>query len=172
MNDKSSLGDPWLAGLEAVRRDSGWFSVLGILLMVLGVMALAAAGLMTLGTMVFFGCLLIVGGVMQLINAFKVREWGGFFFDILLLIGTLETAPKFYLLQWGMKPSAPRSATMEWMENPHACMRQALSPWGVASGGCKPEVKELPCATRRIDGMRGNLLDLYRQVVSPWAVAP
>jgi hypothetical protein len=50
--------------------------------------------------------------------------------------------------------------------------RQALSPWGVASGGCKPEVKELPCATRRIDGMRGNLLDLYRQVVSPWAVAP
>jgi uncharacterized membrane protein HdeD (DUF308 family) len=89
MNDKSSLGDPWLAGLEAVRRDSGWFLVLGILLMVLGVMALATAGLMTLGTMVFFGCLLIVGGVMQLINAFKVREWGGFFFDILLLIGTL-----------------------------------------------------------------------------------
>jgi hypothetical protein len=33
-------------------------------------------------------------------------------------------------------------------------------------------VKELACATRRIDGMRGNLFDLYRQVVSPWAVAP
>jgi uncharacterized membrane protein HdeD (DUF308 family) len=65
MNDKSSLGDSWLAGLEAVRRDSGWFLVLGILLMVLGVMALAAAGLMTLGTMVFFGCLLIVGGVIS-----------------------------------------------------------------------------------------------------------
>jgi hypothetical protein len=37
---------------------------------------------------------------------------------------------------------------------------------------CGLEVKELLCATRRIDGMRGNLLDLYRQVVSPWAVAP
>jgi hypothetical protein len=35
-----------------------------------------------------------------------------------------------------------------------------------------PTVKELVCATRRIDGMRGNLHDLYRQVVSPWAVAP
>jgi uncharacterized membrane protein HdeD (DUF308 family) len=88
MNDKSSLGDPWLAGHEAVRRDSGWFLVLGTLQMVLGVIALAAAGLMTLGTMVFFGCLLIVGGVMQLINAVKVRGWGGFFFDILLLRGT------------------------------------------------------------------------------------
>ena len=49
-----------------------------------------------------------------------------------------------HLLLWGVKPSAPRSAAMEWMENPHACMRQALSPWGVASGGCKSEVKELP----------------------------
>jgi uncharacterized membrane protein HdeD (DUF308 family) len=73
MNTNSSLGDPRLAGREAVRRDWGWFLVLGILLMGLGAMALAASGLMTLGTMVFFGCLLIVGGVMQLINAVKVR---------------------------------------------------------------------------------------------------
>jgi hypothetical protein len=54
----------------------------------------------------------------------------------------------------------------------HRLSRQAMSPWAVASGGRTPEVKELACATRRIDGMRGNLLDLYRQVVSPWAVAP
>ena len=73
MDDYSSLGHPWVAGREAVRRDWGWFLVLGILLIVLGVVALAASGLMTLGTMVFFGCLLIVGGVMQLINAFKAR---------------------------------------------------------------------------------------------------
>jgi uncharacterized membrane protein HdeD (DUF308 family) len=87
MVDHSRLGNPWVAGREAVQRDWGWFLVLGILLMVLGAMALAASVLMTLGTMVFFGCLLIVGGVIQLINAFKARGWGGFF--LLLLTGIL-----------------------------------------------------------------------------------
>src|SRR5215217_4594783 len=93
-----------------------------------------------------------------------------------------------------MKPGAPRSAAMEWMENPHACMRQAWSPWGVASGGCKPEVKELPlkgtgaarcrpprcqawlrdhrastrrCATKRTDTMDGNSRRLYQGGCEP-----
>jgi uncharacterized membrane protein HdeD (DUF308 family) len=73
MNANSSLGDRWPAGREPVRRDWGWFLVLGILLMVLGAIALAASRLMTLGIMVFFGCLLIVGGVIQLINPCKAR---------------------------------------------------------------------------------------------------
>jgi hypothetical protein len=28
--------------------------------------------------------------------------------------------------------------------NPLRLYRQAMSPWGVASGRCKPEVKQLP----------------------------
>jgi uncharacterized membrane protein HdeD (DUF308 family) len=76
MNANSSLGAPRLAGHEAVQRDWGWFLVMGILQMVLGVIALTASGLMTLGTMVFFGCLLLVGGVMQLIHAVKARGGG------------------------------------------------------------------------------------------------
>jgi uncharacterized membrane protein HdeD (DUF308 family) len=88
MNANSTVVTPLPAGIEELRRHWGWFLVLGILLMVLGVMALATSGLMTLGTMVFFGCLLIVGGVIQLINAFQARAWGGFF--LLLLAGILE----------------------------------------------------------------------------------
>jgi uncharacterized membrane protein HdeD (DUF308 family) len=87
MNDTSSFRDRWPAGLDVVRRHWGWFLVLGILLMVLGAMALAASGLTTLGTVIFFGFLLIVDGVIQLIHAFKARAWGGFF--LLLLTGIL-----------------------------------------------------------------------------------
>jgi uncharacterized membrane protein HdeD (DUF308 family) len=43
MNAHSSIGDVRLAGLEAGRRDWGWFLVSGILLIVLGAMALTAA---------------------------------------------------------------------------------------------------------------------------------
>ena len=48
-----------------------------------------------------------------------------------------------------------------------------MSRRGVASAGCKAEVKELPV---RHEAHRWNewktSIDLYRQVVSPWAVAP
>jgi uncharacterized membrane protein HdeD (DUF308 family) len=98
MNDKSSLRDPWLAGHEAVQRDWGWFLVMGILQMVLGVTALTASGLMTLGTMVFFGCLLLVGGVIQLIHAVKARGWGGFF--LLLLAGILGVVTGWLMVRY------------------------------------------------------------------------
>jgi hypothetical protein len=72
--------------------------------------------------------------------------------------------------------------------------RQAMSPWGVASGGCKPEVKQLPlkgtrearckpprrgawlrtymvskqrCATKRTDTMEGNSRCLYQGGCEP-----
>jgi putative transposase len=46
--------------------------------------------------------------------------------------------------KWCRKFGAPRSAAMEWVENPSACPQQALGPWGVAPGGCTPGVKQLP----------------------------
>ena len=45
---------------------------------------------------------------------------------------------------WCQKFGAPRSAAMEWVENPIACPQQAMSPSGVASAGCTAEVKQLP----------------------------
>jgi uncharacterized membrane protein HdeD (DUF308 family) len=87
MNDNSRLREWWPVDLDVVWHAWGWFLVLGILLMILGALALATSALMTLGTMVFFGFLLIISGVIQLIHVFKARGWGGFF--LLLLTGIL-----------------------------------------------------------------------------------
>jgi uncharacterized membrane protein HdeD (DUF308 family) len=79
MHATASLGNPRLASREAVRRDWGWFLGVGALLMVLGAVALAASGSMTLGTMVCFGGLLLVSAVIHLsINVFEARGAGVF----------------------------------------------------------------------------------------------
>jgi hypothetical protein len=46
--------------------------------------------------------------------------------------------------KWCRKFAAPRSAVMEWVENPLACPQQAMSPSGVAAAGCNAEVQQLP----------------------------
>jgi uncharacterized membrane protein HdeD (DUF308 family) len=71
-----------------------WFLVLGIALMVVGVLALGAAVITTLTTVLVFGCLLLAGGVVQIVNAFLGRSWRGFFLHLLggilhLVIGVL-----------------------------------------------------------------------------------
>src|SRR5438067_2777611 len=65
-----------------------WFLALGVVLMVVGVLAIGAAFITTLATVLVFGILLIVGGVVQVVNAFLARSWGGFFLH--LLAGVLQ----------------------------------------------------------------------------------
>ena len=52
-------------GLERLRSRWGWFLALGILLIVLGMIALGSSVMMTLATMVFIGWLMIIGGVAE-----------------------------------------------------------------------------------------------------------
>jgi hypothetical protein len=68
-----------LVGLENLRKRWGWFLALGILLVVLGMVALGSSVFMTLATMVFVGWLLIVGGVLEAAHACSCKGWGGFF---------------------------------------------------------------------------------------------
>ena len=65
-----------------------WRSVLwlGVLLLVLGVIAISAAPFLTLASMVLIGVLLIIVGVLQGLHAFAYRRWGGFFVDLLASI--------------------------------------------------------------------------------------
>jgi uncharacterized membrane protein HdeD (DUF308 family) len=67
----------------------GWlaFVILGILLMILGVVALGAPFLTTLVTGVFIGWMLVVGGILEVAHGLWHRHWRGFFLD--LLIGVL-----------------------------------------------------------------------------------
>jgi uncharacterized membrane protein HdeD (DUF308 family) len=72
-----------LTGGSELHRKWGWFLALGILLVVLGTIALGSALLMTLASVFFFGWLLIIAGVMEVIHAFWHRHWSGFFLDLL-----------------------------------------------------------------------------------------
>jgi uncharacterized membrane protein HdeD (DUF308 family) len=78
-----------LTEIEAVRRNWGWFLVLGIALIVLGIVALWAVGLTTLATVLFLGWLLIFSGVFEAIAAFWARRWSGFFLHLLAGILTV-----------------------------------------------------------------------------------
>jgi uncharacterized membrane protein HdeD (DUF308 family) len=67
---------------------SGWFLVLGIILIVVGALAVGSAFITTFAFILVFGILLLVGGTVQVVNAFLARSWGGFF--VLLLAGLLQ----------------------------------------------------------------------------------
>ncbi len=77
------LGGLHLAGAAELRRKWGWFVALGIILVVLGMVALGASLLTTIVSMMFFGWLMIGGGIMEAIHAFACKGWSGFFLDLL-----------------------------------------------------------------------------------------
>jgi uncharacterized membrane protein HdeD (DUF308 family) len=71
-----------LIGAEEVRRTWGWFLALGIVLVLLGMMALGWSVLTTLVSVVIFGWFLLLGGVLSVVHAFLRRRWGGFFLEL------------------------------------------------------------------------------------------
>jgi uncharacterized membrane protein HdeD (DUF308 family) len=73
---------PLLAGIESARRNWGWFLVLGIALVILGVIILGAPYLGTLASIFWFGCMLLAAAFVELISAFQSRGWGGFFLNL------------------------------------------------------------------------------------------
>lgn len=69
--------------LQDLHRNWGWFLVLGIALIVLGVFAIGAACIATLATVMTFGILLLAGGAVEIVSSFWARRWGGFFLHLL-----------------------------------------------------------------------------------------
>jgi uncharacterized membrane protein HdeD (DUF308 family) len=70
-------------GLHELRRHWGWYLALGIALIILGIIALGNSLLATLASMLVLGWLLIIGGAIQIVQAFRTRDWGGFFLHLL-----------------------------------------------------------------------------------------
>lgn len=85
-----------VGSLEELRRRWAWFLGLGIVMLVLGAVAIAFSVLTTLATMVFIGWLLIIGGVLQAAHAFTTKNWSGFFID--LLTGVLYAVAGFMIV--------------------------------------------------------------------------
>ena len=64
------------------------FLTIGIILILLGTIALGSAFITTLATVFLFGLLIAAGGIAQVVHAFWTPEWKGFF--VQLLIGILS----------------------------------------------------------------------------------
>ncbi len=79
MSSNNSLRASIAAGLDESHDSWGWFVALGIALIVLGVVCIGGEVSATLVTVLTFGWLLILGAVLALIQAFRVRNWSGFF---------------------------------------------------------------------------------------------
>jgi uncharacterized membrane protein HdeD (DUF308 family) len=77
------VASPGLVGVEELRKKWGWFLALGIVLIIVGSVAIGSAFLTTVFSMMFLGWLMIASGVLQSIHAFGCKKWGGFFIDLL-----------------------------------------------------------------------------------------
>jgi uncharacterized membrane protein HdeD (DUF308 family) len=74
--------------LQGVRRRWWLFLGLGVLLVVLGLLALSEMVFVTLVWVTYFGFLLLFGGLSQIVSAFSSRVGSGFFLQ--LLVGVLD----------------------------------------------------------------------------------
>ena len=75
--------------LEAIKGNWGWILGLGIVLIVVGTLAVLMPLAATQATAIVLGSLLLLAGVAQLVGAFWTRDWSGFF--LTLLIGLMYT---------------------------------------------------------------------------------
>ena len=89
--------------LEEVRNNRGWFLGLGVLLLLLGILALGSTVFTTLFTVAFLGSLLLVSGIVKVVYSFWARRWGGFFASLVTGLLYLVTGA---LILWQPGPAA------------------------------------------------------------------
>jgi uncharacterized membrane protein HdeD (DUF308 family) len=80
---ESPLLDPHVTGHEDLRRFWNWLLILGIILVVLGVIALGCVPLVTEAFVIYYGLVLIFSGVVGGVQAFRFRRGAAFFLGLL-----------------------------------------------------------------------------------------
>ncbi|HQR08524.1 MAG TPA: HdeD family acid-resistance protein [Gemmatales bacterium] len=70
--------------IAEMQRNRGWILLLGIVLVLLGTMAIIYTVTATFATMAYLGWFLMIAGVFEVAGAFYARHWGGFFLDLLM----------------------------------------------------------------------------------------
>jgi uncharacterized membrane protein HdeD (DUF308 family) len=83
--------------LNDVRKNWGWFVVLGIVQIVVGTLAVGFAFSSTLASVVILGVLLLIAASAQMALAMLARDWDGFY--LFLLLGFLYGVAGFLTLQ-------------------------------------------------------------------------
>lgn len=69
---------------QAISEKRGWFFALGVLLLVLGIIAIFHPLLMTIAAKTILGWLILIGGIGQIVHSFSCQRWGGFIFELLV----------------------------------------------------------------------------------------
>ena len=69
--------------LASLRSSWLYFLVVGILLVVLGTIAVGYSIVVTIAAIVFYGALMGLGGAVQIVSAFWARHWSGVFVGLL-----------------------------------------------------------------------------------------
>ena len=73
-----------------------WFLVLGIVLTIIGLLAISTSFITTLITVTVFGMLILAAGIAQAISAFSSPKWSGLF--LALVLGLLYIVVGFMLI--------------------------------------------------------------------------
>src|SRR5262245_54556079 len=77
------MADHSIKPSDALRKAGGWTILLGILLLVLGVIAIAFPFASSLAAAIWVGWLLIIGGAVLLAHAIRGRHESGFWLKLL-----------------------------------------------------------------------------------------
>lgn len=78
-----ATSDQTLIYSDEIRAQRGWFIALGVLMMLLGVAAIAFPFTATLAVTITVGAVLVISGIAQLVHAFGVHKWRGFLITLL-----------------------------------------------------------------------------------------
>jgi uncharacterized membrane protein HdeD (DUF308 family) len=70
-------------GYDRIRGKWGWFVALGVVLIIVGVLALGDVAAVTLASAIFIGAMLLVGGVVQIVQSFMTKGWASFLLHLL-----------------------------------------------------------------------------------------
>lgn len=85
MTNQSVTSDSSMRAIVAEHRT--WFMILGIVLVIIGVLAIVFPFFTTVVAKTFLGWLFLIGGIVQVVQAFYTQKWSEFFLN--LLIGIL-----------------------------------------------------------------------------------
>jgi uncharacterized membrane protein HdeD (DUF308 family) len=81
-----STFNPLLDDVEEIRSSWGWFLVLGILSVILGLSCIVFNVNATFASVLVFGWILLISGFVALIEAFRTGAWRGFFLYLLSVV--------------------------------------------------------------------------------------
>jgi uncharacterized membrane protein HdeD (DUF308 family) len=84
------------AGMDEVRQHRAWFFVWGIVLNILGLIAIGSSVLTTLISVLLLGWILVFSGVFDVFHGLTRHRWHGFFLN--LLAGLLYAAVGFFMV--------------------------------------------------------------------------